>query len=607
MGQRRALLRRLGLLGCGLRGGRDASRTGADVGRRGGRCAGGRRRRARARGAPQVLRRLLDDELRLDSGVTPAAHGGRGSPSSGTATAPPPTTSAQHAPRRPSARPRARRRRAAARRRPTGSSPRAGAGARAWSCAGRAGTRGSPSSSRGAGARSRSRARPPAAASSSAAQTDGAGGLARRGRAAQVLARPREQRAGGLDRRVEPARRPPRARARRSRSSRARSAGASGSRWMSPSSARASARRASSSGSCAARAGTPSSSTSPTGRVRARRSSSTHALWTSRSSHARGSSGHHAGAQGACARAGRRPAARRRHHGRRRTAAVPPGGAGRDGGVHTPPRATVRHPRRSARGGRGPLMKWRWWIMWIRWRVVGADVRVTDYVSPLLSFLTFMLMRPGERAARAAAYERARPEILEHVPRTARRVLDLGCATGTTGAALKQRQDVEVVGDRARARLRARGGDAAGPRAHRRRRDRRARRPLRRPDRRRHPRAPEGPVEHAAPLRRAAGAGRDRDREPARTSRTGAPTRTSRAGPGRASPRASSTPPTCAGSRCATPTTCCARRASTPHTVVRRGWLYTRGSRLDVLAPPLLKVPGIRTLITFQHVIAATL
>ena len=55
-------------------------------------------------------------------------------------------------------------------------------------------------------------------------------------------------------------------------------------------------------------------------------------------------------------------------------------------------------------------------------------------------------MRSGERAARAAAYERARPEILEHVPRSARRVLDLGCATGTTGAALKQRQDVEVVG-----------------------------------------------------------------------------------------------------------------------------------------------------------------
>jgi SAM-dependent methyltransferase len=44
-----------------------------------------------------------------------------------------------------------------------------------------------------------------------------------------------------------------------------------------------------------------------------------------------------------------------------------------------------------------------------------------------------------------------------------------------------------------------------------------------------------------------------------------------------------------------------------PHTVVRRGWIYTRGSRLDVLAPALLKVPGLRTLITFQHVIVAIL
>ncbi|MDA0182276.1 class I SAM-dependent methyltransferase [Solirubrobacter phytolaccae] len=50
------------------------------------------------------------------------------------------------------------------------------------------------------------------------------------------------------------------------------------------------------------------------------------------------------------------------------------------------------------------------------------------------------------RTARAAAYERARPEILEHVPPTARRVLDLGCATGTTGEALKARQEVEVTG-----------------------------------------------------------------------------------------------------------------------------------------------------------------
>jgi SAM-dependent methyltransferase len=51
-------------------------------------------------------------------------------------------------------------------------------------------------------------------------------------------------------------------------------------------------------------------------------------------------------------------------------------------------------------------------------------------------------MLPQERAARAAAYESARPEILALVPRGARRVLDLGCATGALGAAL----DAEVTG-----------------------------------------------------------------------------------------------------------------------------------------------------------------
>jgi 2-polyprenyl-3-methyl-5-hydroxy-6-metoxy-1,4-benzoquinol methylase len=55
-------------------------------------------------------------------------------------------------------------------------------------------------------------------------------------------------------------------------------------------------------------------------------------------------------------------------------------------------------------------------------------------------------MRAGERAARVAAYERARPEVLEHVPLSARRVLDLGCATGATGRALKARQPAHVTG-----------------------------------------------------------------------------------------------------------------------------------------------------------------
>src|SRR5215210_3617213 len=55
-------------------------------------------------------------------------------------------------------------------------------------------------------------------------------------------------------------------------------------------------------------------------------------------------------------------------------------------------------------------------------------------------------MVPDDRAARARAYESARPEIAALVPPGARRVLDLGCATGALAAALKARGPVEVVG-----------------------------------------------------------------------------------------------------------------------------------------------------------------
>ena len=80
-------------------------------------------------------------------------------------------------------------------------------------------------------------------------------------------------------------------------------------------------------------------------------------------------------------------------------------------------------------------------------------------------------MRPEERAARAVAYERARPEILVHVPESARRVLDLGCATGTTGAALKAQAARTRDRDRDRAGVRRRGGQGARPRDRRRRGD----------------------------------------------------------------------------------------------------------------------------------------
>ena len=86
----------------------------------------------------------------------------------------------------------------------------------------------------------------------------------------------------------------------------------SGNRTMSPSRACASARRASSSGTAAAPEASASSSTSPTGRERARRSSSTQALRTSRESQARGSIGTTPARSAALRRAGRRPAGRRR-------------------------------------------------------------------------------------------------------------------------------------------------------------------------------------------------------------------------------------------------------------------------------------------------------
>jgi methionine biosynthesis protein MetW len=50
------------------------------------------------------------------------------------------------------------------------------------------------------------------------------------------------------------------------------------------------------------------------------------------------------------------------------------------------------------------------------------------------------------RAARVFTYENPRPEVQELVPATARRILDVGCSSGALGAALKARQDAEVVG-----------------------------------------------------------------------------------------------------------------------------------------------------------------
>jgi SAM-dependent methyltransferase len=215
-------------------------------------------------------------------------------------------------------------------------------------------------------------------------------------------------------------------------------------------------------------------------------------------------------------------------------------------------------------------------------------------------------MRPGERAARAAAYERARPEILEHVPATARRVLDLGCATGTTGAALKRRQPCEVVGIELEPEY---AREAAG------RLDRVLAEDVETAE-------PEGRfdvliaadiLEHLrdpwTALRRYA-----QRLEPGATAVVSLPNVahwSTYAHLARGTwPRRPEGIFDATHLRWFTlrdAEDLLAQAGLTPCTVVRRGWISTRGSRLDVLAPPLLKVPALRTLITFQHVIAATL
>ena len=215
-------------------------------------------------------------------------------------------------------------------------------------------------------------------------------------------------------------------------------------------------------------------------------------------------------------------------------------------------------------------------------------------------------MRPGERAARAAAYERARPEITVHVPRGARRVLDLGCATGTTGAGLWHRPAVEGGGverepdyaAEARTRLDeviTADVEALDPTG------------LGRFDALIAADILEHLVDPWGALRRYAHV-----LEPGGIAVVSLPN------VGHWSTYAHLArghwPRRPEGIFDATHLRWFTLRDALelltqaglqPTAVVRRGWIAWRGSRADVLAPPLLKVPGIRTLITFQHVIAA--
>src|SRR3954470_18313522 len=207
-------------------------------------------------------------------------------------------------------------------------------------------------------------------------------------------------------------------------------------------------------------------------------------------------------------------------------------------------------------------------------------------------------MHPAERAARAAAYERARPEILVHIPPSARRILDLGCATGATGAALKRRQDAHVTGIELEPEYAAEArrnldevvvGDVETATV----------------DGRFDALIAADVLEHLkdpwSALTRYAGL-----LQPGATAVVSLP---NVAHWSTYAYLASGTwPRKSEGIFDATHLRWFTRKDAitlleqaglTPHTVVRRRWLAHRGSRLDALAPPL-------TLFTFQHVIAAT-
>jgi SAM-dependent methyltransferase len=213
-------------------------------------------------------------------------------------------------------------------------------------------------------------------------------------------------------------------------------------------------------------------------------------------------------------------------------------------------------------------------------------------------------MRSEERAARAAAYERARPEILVHVPESARRVLDLGCATGTTGAALKARQPAHVVG----IEIEPAYAEEARPRLDE---------------------VIVADVETAAPAGRfdalIAADVLEHLKDPwaalrryAQLLEPGGTAVVSLPNVGHWSAYANlargTWPRKPEGIFDATHLRWFTLRDARellrqaglePTAVVRRGWILQRGSRLDVLAPPLLRVPGLRALVTFQYVIAA--
>jgi 2-polyprenyl-3-methyl-5-hydroxy-6-metoxy-1,4-benzoquinol methylase len=100
------------------------------------------------------------------------------------------------------------------------------------------------------------------------------------------------------------------------------------------------------------------------------------------------------------------------------------------------------------------------------WQLVPVDATLPDGLSARRNEYRGLLgtvpqAQPAASTQLPIYYEHERPEVMEMVPNVSRRILELGCASGMLGAALKRRQDCHFTGvesceepaRRARARL----------------------------------------------------------------------------------------------------------------------------------------------------------
>src|SRR3954451_11851657 len=88
---------------------------------------------------------------------------------------------------------------------------------------------------------------------------------------------------------------------------------------------------------------------------------------------------------------------------------------------------SVRYEPNSTTGSRMATTRWR--------SATKSAIRVCAMAARSMA----APMQESRRVARADAYENPRAELQRHVPIGARRVLDLGCASGALGAALRAR------------------------------------------------------------------------------------------------------------------------------------------------------------------------